>query len=193
MREQIQCKVLNTGYTAGIRIHKGSMAIHHHKHLQTLNYAHATMHTVQAMPGFSSHNTIHPLNLTQPPTDSLLRTANSFKFFNTAWSHIIFQTFSACSNPFSPFQTSGYISQIWYAFLSFPSRLVYSKFFSPPPRPNHRLQLLLPFYPPSFSPHSLNSSSHKCVCFLLLSIPIRYPNNLFPPVNHFNKWHFSQY
>jgi hypothetical protein len=175
MREHIQCKVLNTGYTAGIRIHKSSMAIHHHNHLQTLDNSPATMHTVQAMPGFSSPNTIHQSNLTQPPTDSVLRTANSFKFFITTWSHIIFQTFSACSNPFSPFQTSGYISQIWNAFLYFPSRLVYSKFFSPPHLP--AFTIAIPILSSLFFP-AFTLYPTSVLCFLLLSILIRYPNNL---------------
>jgi hypothetical protein len=136
MLEQIQCKVLNIRYTSGIRIHQGSMAIHHHNHLHTLDNSPATINTVQGKPGFSSPNTIHPPNLTQPPTDSLFRTANCFKYFNIAWSHITFQTFSACSNRLSPFQTSGYISQNWNAIMYFSSRFIYNKFFSfPPPQP----------------------------------------------------------
>src|SRR5215475_9141646 len=67
-------------YTAGIRIHKGSIAIHHHNHLHTLNNSPTTIHTVQTNPRSSSPNTIHPPNLTQPPTHSLFSTTNCFTF-----------------------------------------------------------------------------------------------------------------
>ena len=113
-----------------------------------------------------------------PPTDSLLLRGNAFNLYNSAGSHIIFQTSSARSNPSLLFQKWGSISQIQNTFLSDASLVSYCKVFFTFSLVSFHIgsshsTLILPL------PHIPSTPlSHKCLGFLFLSILIRCPNHL---------------
>jgi hypothetical protein len=142
MLEQIECTVLNT--------------------LQGLEYIKQYGHPSSQSPTytwqFTSHNTYSPskpwiLLPQHNPSTQLNSATHRFSVEDSKLLQIFltvhgptasFKLLLPVLNPLSPFQTLGYISQIWNAFLYFPIQLTYSKFFYF--YPLQLSQLLFPFY-----------------------------------------------